>query len=255
MIIAFANQKGGVGKTTTALSLASILAKKGNKILAVDLDPQANFTSGLGYRRRGDYLSTYDVLIQEVEIADATVDSEIANLSLVPSKIDLAASEIELVSKLSRERILKNRIDKVVKDYDYVFIDCPPSLGLLTINAFAAADQIVIPVQCEYFALEGITQLLNTVNLVKKNLNPSLDIFGVVMTMFDARTKLSVEVVEEIKKYFSNKLFNTIIPRNVTISESPSHGKPIDMYDPSSIGAKAYTALADEFAHRMSKNN
>lgn len=253
MVISFANQKGGVGKTTTASSLASILASKGKKVLAIDLDPQSNLTSGLGFPKSESYLSSYDLLIGDKEIHEIFVPLDIDNLFLVPSKIDLAASEIELVPKISRERILKEKIDKVRKDFDYILIDCPPSLGLLTINALVASDGIMIPVQCEYYALEGISQLLNTINLIKKSLNPNLEIAGVAMTMYDARTKLSVEVVNEVKKYFKQKLFNTIIPRNIRVSESPSYGQPIDKYDPSSVGAKAYVALAEEFLNRFEK--
>jgi chromosome partitioning protein len=253
MIISFANQKGGVGKTTTTISIGSGLAAKGKKVLLVDLDPQSNLTSGIGIDKMREYKSTYDVLIQDHEISNVFLSTDIPNLFIVPSRIDLAASEIELVSKISREKILKEKLEKVKDDFDYILIDCPPSLGLLTINSLVASDGVVIPVQCEYFALEGISQLINTVNLVKKSLNPDLDVSGVVMTMFDARTKLSVEVVNEVQKYFKEKLFNTIIPRNVRISESPSFGKPIDKYDPSSIGAKSYTKLAEEFLERFEK--
>lgn len=252
MIISFANQKGGVGKTTTALNLASILSKNGKKILVIDLDPQSNLTSGLGFDKSVDYLSSYDVLIQDHEIAKVFVPSTInENLFLVPSKIDLAGAEIELVSKLSREKILKERLDKVREEYDHILIDCPPSLGLLTLNALVASDGVVVPVQCEYFALEGISQLMNTFGLVKKSLNPNLEILGVVMTMFDSRTKLSSEVVGEVQSYFDKKLFETIIPRNVRLSESPSFGKPIDVYDPASPGARAYERLAEEFLKRI----
>jgi chromosome partitioning protein len=230
MIISFANQKGGVGKTTTTLALASIVASKGKKVLVVDLDPQSNLTSGVGFERPKEYKSTYDLLINDTEVSEIFFLSQIPNLYLLPSKIDLAATEIELV-----------------------FIDCPPSLGLLTINSLVASDGVIIPVQCEYFALEGISQLMNTVNIVKQSLNPKLKVAGVVMTMFDARTKLSVEVVKEVQGFFKEKLFDTIIPRNVRISESPSYGQPIDKYDPSSIGAKAYLRLSDEFLERFDK--
>lgn len=253
MVISFSNQKGGVGKTTTALSFASILAEHKKKILVIDLDPQSNLTSGLGFERAVEYKSTYDVLIGDEEISSVYTPTEIKNLYLVPSKIDLAASEIELVSKLSREKILKEKIDKVKNEFDYVLVDCPPSLGLLTINAMVASDGVMIPVQCEYFALEGISQLLNTINLVKKSLNPRLKVAGVIMTMFDARTKLSSEVVAEVKSYFKDQVFDTIIPRNIKISESPSFGLPIDKYDPSSIGAKAYQRLVVEFLDRYEK--
>lgn len=252
MIISFTNQKGGVGKTTTTLSMASAISKKGKKVLVIDLDPQSNLTSGLGYDRTTEYLSTYDVLIQDYEISQVFRPTEVNdNLFIVPSKIDLAGAEIELVSKISREKILKEKIDKVKSEYDFVLIDCPPSLGLLTLNALVASDAVVIPVQCEYFALEGISQLMNTINLVKKSLNPSLDILGVVMTMFDARTKLSSDVVAEVQKYFGENVFETVIPRNVRLSESPSFGKPIDQYDPNSPGAKAYERLGEEFLARV----
>lgn len=252
MVIAFTNQKGGVGKTTTALNLASILAKNGKKILVIDLDPQSNLTSGLGFDKTKEYLSTYEVLVHDHEISNVFVSTGIHNnLHLVPSKIDLAGAEIELVSKLSREKVLKEKINKIKNEYDYVLIDCPPSLGLLTLNALVSADGVVIPVQCEYFALEGISQLMNTLSLVKKSLNEDLEVLGVVMTMFDSRTKLSGEVVSEVQNYFQDKLFETIIPRNVRLSESPSFGKPIDHYDPSSPGAKAYEKLAQEFILRI----
>jgi chromosome partitioning protein len=254
MIISFANQKGGVGKTTTTLSLASLLAAKGKKILVIDLDPQSNLTSGLGFEKTREYKSIYDVLIQDEDISQVYIPSDVSdNLFLIPSKIDLAASEIELVSKMSRENILKQKLAKVKDEFDYILIDCPPSLGLLTVNAMVASDGVLIPVQCEYYALEGISQLMSTIQLIKKSLNPKLEVAGVVMTMFDARTKLSVEVVREVQGFFKNKLFDTIIPRNVRISESPSFGKPIDQYDPASIGAKAYSKLADEFIERFDK--
>lgn len=252
MVFAFANQKGGVGKTTTTISLGSILAKKGKKILLIDLDPQSNLTSGIGYKMSQEYTSTYDIMIGDKEIYQAFVQTEISNnLYLVPAKIDLAASEIELVSKLSRESILHTKIQKVANDYDYIFIDCPPSLGLLTLNALVASDRVIIPVQCEYFALEGITQLINTINLVKKSLNQALEIGGVVMTMYDSRTRLSTEVVNEVKQYFAESLFDSVIPRNVRLSESPSYGKPIDDYDRSSLGAQAYKKLANEFEKKF----
>ncbi len=254
MIVAFANQKGGVGKTTTTASIASILAKKGKKILAVDLDPQSNLTSGFGFDKSQQYASIYEVLVQNIDIPNVFVVSDInENLHLIPSKIDLAGAEIEMISRFSREKILKEKLDAVKESYDYILIDCPPSLGLLTLNALVASDFVVIPVQCEYYALEGISQLVKTIDIVKKSLNNGLDILGVVMTMFDVRTRLSSEVVAEVKNYFGDKLFETIIPRNVRISESPSFGKPIDLYDPDSIGAKAYGRLADEFLVRTAK--
>lgn len=252
MVVAFTNQKGGVGKTTTALNLASILARLGKKILVIDLDPQSNLTSGLGFDKSKEYLSTYEVLVHDYDIASVFIVTNIhENLHLVPSKIDLAGAEIELVSRISREKVLKEKINEIKDHYDYVLIDCPPSLGLLTLNALVSADGVIIPVQCEYFALEGISQLMNTLSLVRKSLNEKLDIVGVLMTMFDSRTKLSAEVVAEVQNYFKDKLFETIIPRNVKLSESPSFGKPIDIYDPHSPGSKAYEKLAEEFIKRL----
>ncbi|MFW5720461.1 MAG: ParA family protein [Candidatus Dojkabacteria bacterium] len=251
MIISFANQKGGVGKTTTTLSLASLLADKKRKVLAIDLDPQSNLTSGVGFDKTKQYKSSYDILIGDDPIASVYTATDIDNLYLVPSHIDLAASEIELVPKISRETILKQKLLALKEDFDYILIDCPPSLGLLTVNALAASDGIVIPVQCEYYALEGISQLLNTVHLVQNSLNKNLEIIGVVMTMFDARTKLSYEVVNEVKSYFKHQIFNTIIPRNIRVSESPSFGKPIDKYDASSVGARSYMELTREFIARV----
>ena len=256
MIIAFSNQKGGVGKTTTALNLGSFLAEKGKKVLLIDLDPQSNLTSGIGYSIHDEDSSTlpekpkhktiYDVVIGNKEIAEVYVSTQIENLFLVPSGIELAGAEIELVSLMSRETILRKKLQSVKDNFDYIFIDCPPSLGLLTINALTAAEALIIPVQCEYFALEGLGQLINTFNIIRKNLNPTLELRGVVLTMFDSRTKLSKEIVAEVKNFFKDKVFNTIIPRNVRLSESPSHGKPITLYDKSSEGYKAYEKLAKE---------
>ncbi|MBN1915810.1 ParA family protein [Candidatus Dojkabacteria bacterium] len=255
MIIVFSNQKGGVGKTTTVLNLGSYLAEMGKKVLLIDLDPQANLTSGTGYSVHGDEKSipektknktVYEVLIGDKELSNVFVSTQIENLYLVPSGIELAGAEIELVSMMSRETILKRKIATVNDQFDYILIDCPPSLGLLTINALVAAEQLIIPVQCEYFALEGLGQLINTFNIVKKNLNSTLELKGVVLTMFDSRTRLSKEIVEEVNRFFKDKVFKTIIPRNVRLSESPSHGKPITLYDRSSEGAKSYEKLAKE---------
>ncbi|MGI6169796.1 MAG: ParA family protein [Christensenellales bacterium] len=245
-VIAIANQKGGVGKTTTNVNLSACVAEAGKKVLAIDIDPQGNTTSGLGVDKSRVELSIYDVLINDCAIQDTIVPTSQENLSLVPSSISLAGAEIELVSMLAREHILKNALQPVREAYDFIFIDCPPSLGLLTINALTAADRLLVPIQCEYYALEGLSQLLNTVQIVRKRLNPQLDVEGVVLTMFDGRTNLSVQVVDEVKKYFKNKVYSTIIPRNVRLGEAPSHGLPIIKYDKSCTGAEAYTDLAEE---------
>ena len=238
-IISVANQKGGVGKTTTTVNLSTILAKRGKNILLIDADPQGNATSGLGVTKEVE-LSFYDVLIGETEIEETLQDTIIKNLKICPSNISLAGAEVQLVPMMSREQRLKTKLDKVKDKYDYILIDCPPSLGLITLNAFTASDSVLIPIQCEYFALEGLGQLLNTVNLVKKHLNKNLDIEGALLTMYDARTNLSNQVVKEVKKYFENKVYKTVIPRNVRLSEAPSYGMPITVYDPKSKGAKAY---------------
>lgn len=245
-VIAIANQKGGVGKTTTAVNLSACLAYKGKNVLIIDIDPQGNTTSGLGIDKKKIDRSIYDVLINEEDIESILLDTPIDKLKLCPSNIQLAGAEIELVPVISRETRMKFVIDKIRDKYDYIIIDCPPSLGLLTINSLTAADTILVPIQCEYYALEGLSQLMNTVKLVQKHLNPSLDVEGVVLTMFDARTNLSIQVVEEVKKYFRNKVYRTIIPRNVRLSEAPSHGLPIILYDPKSKGAECYLELADE---------
>ena len=238
-IISIANQKGGVGKTTTTVNLSTILAKKGKNILLIDADPQGNATSGLGVTKEVE-LSVYDVLIGETEIDKTLQDTMIKNLKICPSNISLAGAEVQLVPMMSREQRLKTKLDKIKDKYDFILIDCPPSLGLITLNAFTASDSVLIPIQCEYFALEGLGQLLNTVNLVKKHLNKDLDIEGALLTMYDARTNLSNQVVKEVKKYFENKVYKTVIPRNVRLSEAPSYGMPISLYDPKSKGAKSY---------------
>ena len=257
MVISFANQKGGVGKTTTALNLSSILSFKGFKVLAVDMDPQGNLTSGLGFdKSKQDYNSTYELISDDAEVSKVFVVSDINdNLHFIPSKIDLSGAEVELISRFSREKVLSSKLAKVRRMYDYILIDCPPSLGLLTINSLVAADSIIIPVQCEYYALEGISQLINILDIIRKNLNEKLEILGVVMTMFDSRTKLSLEVVEEVRKFFGEKVFDTVIPRNVKLSESPSFGKPINLYDPHSSGAKAYESLANEIILRTQNDS
>ncbi len=255
-IISIANQKGGVGKTTTAVNLSSCLAYKGKKVLVIDIDPQGNTTSGLGVDKKNIDLSIYDVLINDVDIKNTMVDTAIEGLKLCPSNIQLAGAEVELVSMMSRETRLKLSISSIVPHFDYIIIDCPPSLGLLTLNSLTASNTILVPIQCEYYALEGLSQLMNTVKLVQKHLNNKLDVEGVVLTMFDARTNLSIQVVEEVKKYFKNKVYRTIIPRNVRLSEAPSFGLPIILYDPKSKGAECYLELAEEvieYTEEMSK--
>ena len=249
-IISVANQKGGVGKTTTTVNLSTILAKKGKKVLLIDTDPQGNATSGLGVSKDVE-LSVYDILIGDTEFDETLQETAIKNLKVCPSNISLAGAEVQLVSMMSREQRLKTKLDKIKDQYDYILIDCPPSLGLVTLNAFTASDSVLIPVQCEYFALEGLGQLLNTVNLVKKHLNKNLEIEGALLTMYDARTNLSNPVVKEVKKYFEDKVYKTVIPRNVRLSEAPSYGMPITVYDPRSKGAKAY----EKFAKELLKNN
>ena len=245
-IISIANQKGGVGKTTTTINLSSILAKKGKKVLLIDADPQGNATSGVGAEKDVE-LSTYDILVNDTEIEEAVEQTIIKNLLVCPSNINLAGAEVELVSMISREQRLKEKLEEVKDRFDYIIIDCPPSLGLITLNAFTASDSVLIPIQCEYYALEGLGQLLNTVNLVKKHLNKSLEIEGALLTMYSARTNLSNQVVKEVNKYFKDKVYKTVIPRNVRLSEAPSYGMPITEYDPRSKGARAYQKLAREF--------
>lgn len=244
-IIAIANQKGGVGKTTTAVNLSTIFAKKGKKTLMVDADPQGNATSGLGINKEVE-LSTYDILINDTKMKEATIDTEIKNLEICPSTINLAGAEVELVSAENREFKLKEKLDEIKEDYDYIIIDCPPSLGLITLNSFTASDSVLIPVQCEFYALEGLGQLINTINIVKKVMNKKLEIEGAVLTMYDARTNLSNQVVKEVKDYFEDKVYKTVIPRNVKLSEAPSFGMPITVYDPRSKGSKCYEKLAKE---------
>ena len=245
-IIAVANQKGGVGKTTTTVNMSTILAKKGKKVLLVDTDPQGNATSGLGIEKEVE-LSTYDLLISDVPAEDIIQQTPIKNLSISPSNMNLAGAEVQLVSMMSREQRMKEKLDAVKEDYDYILIDCPPSLGLITLNAFTAADSVLIPVQCEYYALEGLGQLLNTVELVRKHLNKNLYIEGALLTMYDIRTNLANQVVKEVKKFFQNKVYRTVIPRNVKVSEAPSYGMPITIYDPKSKGAKSYEKFTKEF--------
>ncbi len=248
-IIAIANQKGGVGKTTTSVNLSACVAERGKKVLLIDIDPQGNATSGLSITSNGEK-SIYNVLVDELKIEEAIKPTMVKNLHICPSNIDLAGAEIELVSLVSREGRLKSALDNMEAKYDYIFMDCPPSLGLITLNAFTAANSVIVPIQCEYYALEGLGQLVNTIKLVKKHLNADLEIEGVVLTMYDSRTKLSSQVAEEVNKYFNERVFNTVIPRNIRLSEAPSHGLPISMYDPLSKGARTYKKLAKELVNK-----
>lgn len=247
-IISIANQKGGVGKTTTSVNLGACLAYIGKKVLLIDIDPQGNATSGVGIDKGDVHQCIYDVLVDDVEIKEVITETVVENLHVVPATIQLAGAEIELVPTISREVRLKRAVDEVKDQYDYILIDCPPSLGLLTLNSLTASDSVLIPVQCEYYALEGLSQLLNTVRLVQKHLNNHLMIEGVLLTMLDARTNLGLQVIQEVKKYFQNKVYRTIIPRNIRLSEAPSHGEPIIVYDPKSRGAEVYLDLAKEVA-------
>lgn len=252
MILAFSNQKGGVGKTTTVMNLGVYLASMGKSTLLIDCDPQSNLTSGLGMKSEIDNVNDiYNLLVDKVAVKSAILKTKYENLDLIGSSIDLAAAEIEMVNFMSRESVLKRSLSEISPNYDFVLIDCPPSLGILTINSLVAADKIIIPVQAEYYALEGLSQLINTVTMVKQNLNPEIEIGGAVITMFDSRTNLSKEIALELKKFFNDKLFDTIIPRNIRLSEAPSHGVPIFEYDPDSAGAKAYKKLAEEFIKRF----
>lgn len=246
--IAIFNQKGGVGKTTTNINLAACLANKGKKVLLLDIDPQGNTTSGLGIDKRSMEYSTYDLLIEkDFDTPKAIIKTGTEGLDLIPASVSLSGAEVELVNVKGREKRLKIAMDKVKKKYDYIFIDCPPSLGLLTVNSLTAVDSVLIPIQCEFYALEGVAQLMNTIEIVKKNLNSKLEIEGVILSMFDGRTNLSIQVVEEVKKYFGRKVYTTVIPRNVRLAEAPSYGLPIVEYDPRSTGAEAYREFAEEF--------
>lgn len=249
-VIALANQKGGVGKTTSTINLSAALGIKNKKVLLIDLDPQGNATSGVGVDKEATEYSIYDVLINEVSINDAIVKTNCKNLDLCPSNIQLAGAEIEMVDIEEREFIFKKAINDIRDKYDYILIDCPPSLGLLTLNAFVAVDTILIPIQCEYYALEGLSQLIKTIKEIKKSLNKNLDLEGVLLTMFDSRTNLSVQVAEEVKKYYPDKLYKSVIPRNVRLSEAPSYGMSIFEYDKHSKGANSYLSLAKEVIKR-----
>ena len=253
-VISIDNQKGGVGKTTTAVNLSACLAQKGKRVLLIDTDPQGNATSGLGIESHTEK-SVYNVLVDDMDIKETILSTMIKKLEICPANINLAGAEIELVSMVSRENRLKDAVDTIRDEYDYILIDCPPSLGLITLNAFTASDSVLVPIQCEYYALEGLGQLINTIKLVQKHLNPDLVIEGVILTMFDARTNLSTQVSREVEKYFGNKVFQTIIPRNIRLSEAPSHGLPITLYDNESKGAETYKKLAKELIKLTEKED
>lgn len=245
-IIAIANQKGGVGKTTTAINLSACLAEKGKKVLAIDMDPQGNMTSGLGVDKDSVEKTVYDLIIGEAQIEEIICKEVLENLDVLPTNIDLSAAEIELIGIENKEYIIKNEVEKVKENYDFIIIDCPPSLSMLTINAITTADSVLVPIQCEYYALEGLSQLIHTIELVKERLNSNLEIEGVVFTMYDARTNLSLQVVENVKDNLNQNIYKTIIPRNIRLAEAPSYGMPINQYDPKSSGAESYRLLADE---------
>jgi len=249
-IIAIANQKGGVGKTTTAINLSSCLAEKGKKVLSVDMDPQGNMTSGLGMEKDSVDKTIYDLIIGEANIEEVIANNLLDNLDLIPTSIDLSAAEIELIGIDEKEYILKNALYKIKDQYDFIIIDCPPSLSMLTINAMCTADSVIVPIQCEYYALEGLSQLMHTVELVKERLNPILEMEGVVFTMFDARTNLSLQVVENVKDNLNQNIYKTIIPRNIRLAEAPSYGMPINIYDTKSAGAESYRKLAEEVINK-----
>ena len=244
--IAIANQKGGVGKTTTSINLSSSLATKDKKILVIDTDPQGNTTSGFGIDKNNLETTIYELILGECSISDCIIKNVIHNISVVPSNVNLAAAEIELIGIDKKEYILKNEVDYIKEEYDFIIIDCPPSLNMLTINAMTTADSVLVPIQCEYYALEGLSQLIHTINLVKERLNPDLEMEGAVFTMYDARTNLTMQVVENVKQNLNQKIYNTLIPRNIKLAEAPSHGMPINLYDAKSAGAEAYMLLADE---------
>ncbi len=250
--IAVANQKGGVGKTTTAINLSSCIAAKGKNVLVIDTDPQGNTTSGLGVEKNELDNTIYELMLGDCSIRDCIISDVINNVSLVPSNVNLSAAEIELIGVDKKEYILRNEIDYVKDSYDYIIIDCPPSLNMLTINAMTTADSVLVPIQCEYYALEGLSQLIHTVNLVKERLNPDLEMEGVVFTMYDSRTNLSAQVVENVKDNLNQHIYKTLIPRNIRLAEAPSYGLPINLYDPKSTGAEAYMLLAEELIQKNS---
>lgn len=249
-IIAIANQKGGVGKTTTATNLSACLAEKGKRVLAIDMDPQGNMSSALGIDKNNTENTIYELILEECSLEECRVEEVIENLSIIPSNVNLAGAEIELIGLDNKEFILRKYVEEVRGQYDFVIIDCPPSLNTLTVNAMTTADTVLVPIQCEYFALEGLSQLIHTINLVRDRLNPNLEIEGVVFTMFDARTNLSLQVVENVKENLNQAVYKSIIPRNVRLAEAPSHGKPITLYDSKSAGAEAYRDLAEEVIER-----
>ncbi len=250
-IISFSNKKGGVGKTTTAINMAAYCADLGKKVLLVDIDSQGNATTGLGFSKSALKKSVYNVLIEDDNAASNILPTQVKLLDILPANVDLTGAEVDLVYKKNREQILKSALEKIRGEYDYIFIDCPPSLGLLTINAWVASDSVIIPLQSEYYALEGVSQLMNTIAMVRQHLNPNLQIEGVVITMYDGRALIAKQITAEIKKFFKNKLYEIIIPRNVRLAEAPSHGVPIMLHDPKCVGARAYKALAEEFLSKQ----